>query len=82
MSAKHPDSCMMASMGEDTVLDEITVDLFDLDISAVSAYDMTGSNTTTDCTDDGCTRTCPSRGCSKTCYNCPTMACTKGCPKE
>jgi len=63
-------SVMVAGMDEMTVLDEFTADLFDLDTRAVPAYDMTGSNTATDCTDNGCTKTCQSCGCTKTCQSC------------
>ncbi|KPM55453.1 hypothetical protein ACG83_08900 [Frankia sp. R43] len=58
-------------MPEDAaVLDRLTADLFDLDTQAVPVADVSGSNTTSDCTDDGCSATCPSVGCSATCQNC------------
>jgi hypothetical protein len=47
--------------------DDALADLFDLDARAVPALDMTGSNTTSECTDNGCSSTCPSVGCSKGC---------------
>lgn len=59
---------VVGSLEQSNVLDTITADLFDLDARAVPALDMTGSNTTTDCTDNGCSATCPSVGCSKGCY--------------
>jgi hypothetical protein len=52
---------------EAMALADITADLFDLDARAVPAPDMTGSNTTTQCTDNGCSSTCPSVGCTKGC---------------
>lgn len=51
------------------VLDDLTAELFDLGLRAVPATDMSGSNTTTDCTDNGCSGTCPSVGCSTGCNN-------------
>jgi hypothetical protein len=56
------------------VLDDITAALFDLDARAVPAADMTGSNTTTECTDNGCSSTCPSVGCSS--------GCSSGCSED
>jgi hypothetical protein len=52
---------------QSTVLDEITAGLFDLDTRAVPVPDISGSNTTTECTDNGCSSTCPSVGCTKGC---------------
>ncbi|ORT53042.1 hypothetical protein KBI5_08770 [Frankia sp. KB5] len=58
-------------MPEDAaVLDRLTADLFDLGVRAVPVPEVSGSNTTTDCTDDGCSATCPSVGCSATCNDC------------
>ena len=51
----------------DTALDGLTAGLFDLDARAVPVPDMTGSNTTTECTDNGCSSTCPSVGCTPGC---------------
>lgn len=51
----------------DTPLDDLTAELFDLDVRAVPVPDMTGSNTTTECTDNGCSSTCPSVGCTPGC---------------
>jgi hypothetical protein len=48
-------------------LADITADLFDLDARTVPAPDMTGSNTTTQCTDNGCSSSCPSVGCTQGC---------------
>lgn len=48
-------------------LDAAIADLFALDARTVPVQDMTGSNTTTDCTDNGCSGTCPSVGCSAGC---------------
>ncbi|MGH3275739.1 MAG: hypothetical protein ACRDNZ_15615 [Streptosporangiaceae bacterium] len=54
--------------GEEAMaLADITAELFDLDARMVPAPDMTGSNTTTQCTDNGCSSTCPSVGCTKGC---------------
>jgi len=55
--------------GEEAIatLADITAELFDLDARMVPAPDMTGSNTTTQCTDNGCSSTCPSVGCTKGC---------------
>lgn len=50
-----------------TALDDLTASLFDLDARALPVPDMTGSNTTTDCTDNGCSATCPSVGCTPGC---------------
>lgn len=50
-----------------TALDDLTARLFDLDARAVPVPDMTGSNTTTECTDNGCSSTCPSVGCTPGC---------------
>jgi len=50
-----------------TALDDLTAGLFDLDVRAVPVPDMTGSNTTTECTDNGCSSTCPSIGCTPGC---------------
>jgi hypothetical protein len=52
---------------EHPVLDDITADLFNLDARAVPVLDMTGSNTTTDCTDNGCSGNCTSVGCTTNC---------------
>ena len=41
--------------------------LFDLDARSLPVPDITGSNTTTDCTDNGCSATCPSVGCTPGC---------------
>lgn len=57
----------MNSMEQSAVLDDVTADLFDLDARAVPVLDMTGSNTTTDCTDNGCSATCTSVGCTTGC---------------
>jgi hypothetical protein len=47
--------------------DDPLADLFNLDARVVPALDMTGSYTTTDCTDNGCSATCPSVGCTTGC---------------
>ncbi len=52
---------------EAAALADITADLFDLDSRTVPAPDMTGANTTTQCTDNGCSSTCPSVGCTRGC---------------
>jgi hypothetical protein len=72
MSAITPDrGCSAPAAGipevTGTVLDDLTAALFDLDARAVLIADMTGSNTTTECTDNGCSSTCPSVGCTKGC---------------
>lgn len=54
-------------MDESAVLDDLTADLFNLDVKMAPVYDMTGSNTTTQCTDNGCTNTCRSCGCTRGC---------------
>lgn len=66
-SSDHMALMVVSSAEQNTVLDDITADLFDLDARAVPVLDMSGSNTTTECTDNGCSRTCPSVGCTKGC---------------
>lgn len=66
-SPDHMALVIVNSVEQSPVLDDITADLFDLDARAVPVLDMTGSNTTTDCTDNGCSKTCPSVGCTKGC---------------
>lgn len=66
-SPDHRALVIVNSVEQSTVLDDITADLFDLEARAVPVLDMTGSNTTTDCTDNGCSKTCTSVGCTKGC---------------
>lgn len=45
-------------MDEISVLDDLTADLFDLDIQVEPAADLAGYADSADCTNNGCTRSC------------------------
>ncbi len=45
-------------MEESRVLDDITADLFNLDIQTELAADLAGYAPSADCTNNGCTRSC------------------------
>jgi len=66
-SPDHMSLVIVNSVEQSPVLYDIAADLFNLDARAVPVLDMTGSNTTTDCTDNGCSATCTSVGCTTNC---------------
>lgn len=55
----------------ESILDELTADLFNLDINVEPATDMAGYEATENCTNNGCTGSCASCGCTgRACKNC------------